>query len=269
MKNGTTGSAQTTPESKLKVFELQAEVGITKHVGSLRATQELMELCHIDGNTHVLDVGCGVGLTPSYLAKTIGCRVVGVDVSPKMIQRSKEKAVREKTEGLTDFKVADAQDLPFEDGLFDAVISESVVSMVEDNERALSEYSRVTKPGGYIGLNEAIWFREPPPELIAHIGQTSGITINVLTARDWEALLESAGLTDLVVRTYEVEVRSEASGMLRRLGLGDLLRSSYRALRLYATSPAYRAWAKEASSEPKEMAEYMGYGLFVGRKQRS
>ncbi len=269
MRNVTIDPQKHASASRLKVFELQAEVGITKHIGSLRATQELMELCHIDGGTHVLDVGCGVGLTPSYLAKAIGCRVVGVDISPKMIQRSKEKAKREKTEGLTEFRVADAQDLPFEDGIFDTVISESVVSMVEDQGKALSEYLRVAKPGGYIGLNEAIWFREPPQELLTHIDQTSDITIQIVTAKAWEDLLEAAGLTDLVVRTYEVEVRAEASGMLKRLGLGDLLRSSYRALRLYATSPAYRAWAKEAASEPKEMAEYMGYGLFVGRKQES
>jgi len=50
---------------------LQADIGITKYAGGLKTTRELIELCHINKDTYVLDVGCGVGLTPCYLAKSM------------------------------------------------------------------------------------------------------------------------------------------------------------------------------------------------------
>lgn len=82
-------------ENKKTIFDFQAEVGLTKQIGGLQATEELIELCHIDQGKYVLDVGCGVGVTPRYLAKRHGCRVVGVDISKRMIKRSKERAKRE------------------------------------------------------------------------------------------------------------------------------------------------------------------------------
>ena len=41
-------------------------------------------MCHISSNSYVLDVGCGVGATPCYIAHKVGCRVVGVDILEKM-----------------------------------------------------------------------------------------------------------------------------------------------------------------------------------------
>lgn len=59
--------------ARLSVFDLQAELGMTKHMGGQQATEELVELCFIDESTSVLDVGCGVGLTARYLAEEICC----------------------------------------------------------------------------------------------------------------------------------------------------------------------------------------------------
>ena len=50
-------------------FEFIADLGMTKHYGSMEATRELVEMCRIGDGKYVLDVGCGVGATPCYLAK--------------------------------------------------------------------------------------------------------------------------------------------------------------------------------------------------------
>ena len=63
-----------TSELESVYFELQGMFGATKHGGGLKATRELVELCHIDEDKHVLDVGCGPGLTACYIAKEAGCR---------------------------------------------------------------------------------------------------------------------------------------------------------------------------------------------------
>ncbi|MDD5702533.1 MAG: class I SAM-dependent methyltransferase, partial [Dehalococcoidales bacterium] len=89
-------------------FEVQAYWGMTKHMGGLKATEHLVELCHVTHDKYLLIVGCGVG------AKKYGCRVVGVDLSAKMIDRAEERAKRRGVENKVEFTIADAQDLPFE-----------------------------------------------------------------------------------------------------------------------------------------------------------
>ena len=257
-------------EEKEHFFDFAAEVGLTKHLGGLGATEELIELCRIDEGSYVLDVGCGAGQTPCYLARRHGCRVVGVDISERMIERSQERAEREGVNDRVEFRVADAQDLPFEDGLFDAVITESVTAFPEDKQRAVREYARVTKPGGYVGLNEATWLKvPPPPELVAWASQDLGAHVKPLTSDGWAGLLEGAGLMEIVVRIYEVNAQKEAKGLVRRYGYGGVLRIIYRVLSLYARNPAYRRFVKEVRKEkiiPDNIEEYFGYGIYVGRK---
>ncbi len=258
-------------EKNATFFDFAARVGITKHIGSLEATESLIELCHIGQGKYVLDVGCGVGVTPCYLARTHGCRVVGVDILEGMIERSKERAKKEKVLDRVEFRIADAQNLPFEDDLFDAVITESVTAFPEDKQKAVKEYARVTKPGGYVGLSESTWLKvPPPPELIAWAAQDLGANIGPLTASEWVGLLECAGLKGIVAKTYAINLRDEGKGMLRRYGWGGMVGILYRMLSLYITSPAYRKFVKQVRENevtPAHLDEYFGYGLYVGRKQ--
>ena len=257
-------------ESKTTIFDFQAEVGLTKQIGGIRATEELIELCHIDEGKYVLDVGCGVGVTPCYLAKRYGCRVVGVDISEKMIERSRERAKSEGVEARVEFRVADVQDLPFEDDLFDVVIGESVIAFPADKQRAVNECVRVTKPGGYVGLNESTWIKSlPPSELVEWASQDLGGNAEILTSDGWVGLLEGAGLRDVVARTYRISTRSEAKNIIRRYGLMEMLSIWYRTLRLYIRNSAYRSFlrkVREVGPAPENLDEYFGYGIYVGRK---
>jgi len=257
-------------ENKQSFFDFAAEVGLTKHYGGLEATEELIELCHIGEGKYVLDVGCGAGVTPSFIVKKYGCRVVGVDISERMIERSKERTKREGVADRVELRVADAQDLPFEDDLFDAVITESVTAFPEDKQRAVNEYVRVTKPGGYVGLNESTWLKAPPPpEIVAWASQDLGANVKPLTSDGWVGLLKGAGLREIAVRTYETRVRKEAKELVRRYGYGGMLRIFYRILSLYTRSPAYRRFVKEVQEDgitPDNIEEYLGYGIYVGRK---
>lgn len=245
-------------------------MGITKHMGGLRATEELIGLCNIDKGKNVLDVGCGIGSTACHLAKRYGCRVVGADVSEKMIDWSNERAKKESLETRVEFVVADAQSLPFEDSFFDAVICESVNAFVKDKERAIGEYVRVTKPGGYVGLNEAAWIRMPPPkEFVEYFSHTIE-NVEFLTSRGWEELLEGFGLKDTVVRTYRVSALAEFADRVRLLGIRSILGAWHRFLSRCVVDPAYRKYTrkliKESSRMPKGISEYWGYGIYVGRK---
>ena len=86
----------------------------------MKATKEMIELCRIEKGKLILDVGCGTGKTSCYITKKYGCSVVGVDISKKMISWSQKRAIREGLEDKIEFRVSDAQNLPFEDRIFDA-----------------------------------------------------------------------------------------------------------------------------------------------------
>lgn len=257
-------------EDQQTFFDFAAEAGLTKHFGGLEGTDELAGLCHIGTGAQVLDVGCGVGATCCYLAKKYGCRVVGVDIRARMVERCVERARREGVAGRVGFRVADAQELPFEDDRFDAVITESATSFPEDQQRAVDEYARVTRPGGYVGLAESTWLNTPPPpELVAWVSQDVGACVKPLTAEAWTALLETAGLVEIARRIYPVNVHKEARLLVQRYGLCELLGSVLRAQAMYLRNPAYRAFVKrvrEGGVIPDNLDEHFGYGFFVGRK---
>jgi arsenite methyltransferase len=254
-----------TQEPEPSYFELQAYVGTTKHMGGFETTKALIELCHINKDTYVLDAGCGVGATACYLAKRYGCSVVGVDISEGMIARSNERAKRERVKDSVEFRVADVRDLPFDGALFDVVICESVATFIEDKRQVASELVRVTKPGGYVGLNEEIWLKTPPTELVEFAKRTWEIKAQVPNADNWVGLLESAGLCDIVVQTYKFDARREST-QVQRYRFQDMWRMFYRTLFLYIKSSAFRRYMKDRKYLPKNLFEYLGYGIFVGRK---
>lgn len=248
---------------ELAIFDLMAESGLTKHLGGQKATDELVELCRIGEGKYVLDVGCGVGVTPCYLAKQHGCDVVGLDVSQKMIERSRERARKEGVEDSAQFRVADARALPFKDARFDVVVVESVTAFVQEKGRALSECARVMKAGGFVGLNEATWLKLPSPEMVEYL---AGLYIEALAPDGWVELLKGVGLQEVVFRAHNVSAIGESVNRARRYGLAALFGVSLRTIALYFRRPAYRTILRESGSVPKGVFAHMGYGVYVGRK---
>ena len=76
---------------------------------------------------------------------------------------------------------------------------------------------------------------------------------------------------EIVVQTRPVKILEEARGLLQRYGCLGMLGVYSRMLRLYLRNPAYRKFVKEVRQEdlaPDNVVEYLGYGLYVGRKVR-
>jgi ubiquinone/menaquinone biosynthesis C-methylase UbiE len=245
-------------------LDMQAYVGITKHNGGVEATDELLGLCHIQDAREVLNVGCGIGVGSAYVARKYGCRVVGVDISEKMIAWSRQRAREERVEDKVEFQTADVLELPFAADRFDVVFCESVLAFVADKPRAIRECVRVAKPGGYVGLNETFWIAELSPELIARAQSSLGADIP--TAATWQALWEESGLRDKVVRTHQIDPRREVKDRIQWVGWRWALRAWGRLLRLYMTNPAIRQSIKEMFNAPLDVMQQMGYGLYVGRR---
>lgn len=268
--------AESEPEAgeqeEFSYFRVQSRWGATKHMGGFKATQSLLEMCQITPGKRVLEVGCGVGMTSWRLAKEYGCTVVGVDLSEEMIAWAEKRAIREGVSEQTEFRVANAEQLPFEYQEFDIVFCESVTAFPEDKQRAVTEYARVTKPGGYVGMNEGTWINYPPPEdLVQYLQQTMENAV-FLNHDGWKNLLEEAGLEDIQTVIHEMSMLEQWRNQMSGLTAGDR-RDTFKAFgsffSLYLHNPEFRRYTRKIRpprSTLRQFFKYLGYGIYVGRK---
>jgi len=123
----------------------------------------------------VVDVGSGAGFDSFIAAGQVGSggRVVGVDMTPEMLKKSRATADAlgfahvEFCEGL-------AEDLPVEDGWADAVISNGVINLCADKKAVFEQIHRVLKPGGWLQFADIANGRPVPPEALRDIDLWTG-----------------------------------------------------------------------------------------------
>jgi len=248
-----------------RYFDMQAELAHTKHVGGLKGTLALFELCHMGSDKYLLNVGCGSGSTNIYIAETYGAKSFGVDIKANMVASAQERAVRRGVADMIEYRQAGALDLPFEDNSFDIVISESVNVFIPERAAAVAEYKRVTKPGGYVGINEAILTKEPAPQIADMLDDIVGYEI--LPPEYWVDLLKDAGLTGVTSRTSGISTREESRSQMGFMGKGDMWYVLRGTIKMLFKDAYTRGLFKQVGgSSPKEITGLLGYGVFVGQK---
>jgi ubiquinone/menaquinone biosynthesis C-methylase UbiE len=257
--------------SEFSYLELLAYLGMTRHLGGWGATRELAATCEVRPGKNVLDVGCGVGRTPVIFAKQYGCRVTGIDLSARMVAWARQRVRGERAGERVEIRQADAQDLPFEDETFDAVFTESVMVFVPDRKKAMREFLRVTKPGGFIGLNETCWLKaQVPEELKARLSGDYFSGAQLEFAGTWKDLLQAAGLKGVTASIHEITARSDLRDRMKWFGLKGVLVNLYRIVSLSSTNPearkAIRKIVAMQRDTPPDLYRYYGYGIFAGRK---
>lgn len=118
------------------------------HARGIDATRDHAEHAGIRSDMHVLEVGCGIGGGSRYLANELGCRVTAIDLTQECVDVARELTERCGLGGKTEFRQADATDMPFGEAEFDHVWSHNVTMNIGDKEKLVSEIARVLKPGG-------------------------------------------------------------------------------------------------------------------------
>ena len=98
----------------------------------------------------ILEVGVGTGLSLPEYAWTN--RLTGVDLSAPMLRKARDRVAEHRLTNVDALAVMDAQHLGFEDGTFDVVVAQYVITVVPDPEATLDEFVRVVRPGGEIIL---------------------------------------------------------------------------------------------------------------------
>ena len=175
------------------------DAGMEREHGNV-AMQVLAQL-GIRAGEQILDLGCGNGWATRLLATSApGVAAIGVDVSPKMIERA------EAMHSLTiraRYEIAAFEKLGFKDAKFDRLFSMEALYYAIDLERALCEALRVLKPGGRADV--VVDFFTESPATAAWPAKT-GLAMHYLSTAQWQAAFERAGFIEITAtRVYEAK----------------------------------------------------------------
>jgi len=196
-------------------------------------------------DSHVLDIGSGMGGPAIYLAQQTGCRVTGIDAAAENVQLAQTAAAEVGVAEQVAFVLADAASASFPAGAFDAIVSHDAFATIPDKARMLAQGWRWLRPAGRLAATLIVMLGEPlqAPESAGRLAWP------IPTAGDYRLLVEAAGfdilkLDDLTPAFREIGARWRGALMVWELALiSGFADEEWRALR--ATFGQLAEWATQ------------------------
>jgi SAM-dependent methyltransferase len=197
----------------------------------------IVETLAIEPGRSFLDVACGTGGVALRAARA-GADVIGIDISTDQLAKAR-RAAEEESLAIV-FDEGDCQELPYSNGMFDAVASAFGAIFAPDHERTGAELARVCRRGGRLALT--VWPADHWSETHARAGRTF---VEDVDAREWaneEHVRELLGDEfDLELQTGEWRIEADSGEELWELASTSM--------------PPLRAWLAEQSDEARARAE--------------
>ena len=146
----------------------------------------------------VVDLGSGGGIDCFLAAKQVGetGRVIGVDMTPSMIEKARENKARIGAENV-EFRLGEMEHLPVANGFADVIISNCVINLSPNKPQVLRDTFRVLKPGGRISISDIVTRGDLPDEIKNDLGAWVGCVAGAVDEGDYLRMLESAGFVDV------------------------------------------------------------------------
>jgi SAM-dependent methyltransferase len=126
------------------------------HIGGAQATADLLAKLDLRADLDVLDIGSGVGGPARTIARTYGCRVAGVDLTPHFVETARALSAMAGMADRVRFEVGSALALPFPDRSFDVALLLHVGMNVPDKSLLFRETRRVLRDGGTFAIYEVM-----------------------------------------------------------------------------------------------------------------
>jgi arsenite methyltransferase len=168
-------------------------LGDSLHPGGAALTERLGRMLNLGPQSRVLDVAAGRGTSAFTLATRFGCEVIGLDYSRRNVEAARRDASARSLSRTVGFYCGDAERLPFADGAFDAIVCECALCTFPNKPSAATEFARVLRPGGQVGLSDLTRQGTLPPELESLAAWIACIA-DAQPLAEYAALLAAAGL---------------------------------------------------------------------------
>lgn len=198
----------------------------------------------------VLDLGSGAGFDAFLAAGAVGAagRVIGVDMTPEMLERARRNAAAGSYHNV-EFREGHIEALPVEDDSVDLVISNCVINLVPDKAAVYREVARVLRPGGRVVVSDIVLDAPLPEAIVGSVAALTGCVAGAAMRADYLRTIRDAGLHDVEV------VDDKSFGDIALTMIPDTLRQTaesagidVRAVARSVRSVTVRAWKPERTA---------------------
>jgi SAM-dependent methyltransferase len=170
-----------------------------------------------EGET-VLDLGSGGGIDVFFASKKVGPKgkVIGVDMTEKMIKKSRETAKKYGYKNV-EFRLGEIENLPIENNSVDAIISNCVINLSPDKEKVFKEAYRVLKPGGRIMISDLVTEEKLPDEIKKSFDAWAGCVAGALEKNDYLDKIRKVGFKNVKIvseSSYDIDVSKKLRGKI-------------------------------------------------------
>ena len=148
----------------------------------------------------VLDLGSGAGLDCFFAARKVGeaGHVIGVDMTPEMIERATASAQRMNI-GNVEFRQGFIEELPVESDSVDVTISNCVINLAPDKSRVFAEVFRVLKPGGKLAVSDIVTGGPLPEAIKKSLSAWAGCVAGAVEVEDYIGMMKAVGFSEISV----------------------------------------------------------------------
>ncbi len=166
------------------------------------------EFAGLQAGQHVLDLGSGAG-NDCFVARAIvgeSGKVTGLDFSEEMLTKARSNAQKLGFANV-EFMAGDIEEMPLENNQFDVVISNCVLNLVPDKDKAFAEIMRVLKPGGHFCVSDVVLKGELPDKLKKDAEMYAGCVSGAMQMENYMQTIQKAGFKNVQVhkqRSIEV-----------------------------------------------------------------
>lgn len=163
------------------------------------------DFANIKEGNHVLDLGSGAG-NDCFVARSIvgeSGKVVGIDFTEEMLKKANNN-VQKLGYSNVEFVQGDIENMPLPDNSFDVVISNCVLNLVPDKEKAFSEIYRVLKPGAHFCVSDVVIQGQLPGGLQKDSEMYAGCVSGAIQLDDYMKVIEDAGFDFAEIKKQKV-----------------------------------------------------------------
>ena len=181
-----------------ELASLPAEANMGVSCGNPTAT------AHLKPGEVVVDLGSGAGIDVLLASQKVGPtgRAIGIDMTPDMIARAKDAAVRfgnGVAPANVEYHLGRIESIPLADASVDCLISNCVINLAPDKGAVFREMFRVLKPGGRVAVSDIALKKPLPAEVGADVLAYVGCIAGAISIADYERLLAEAGFTGVQI----------------------------------------------------------------------
>jgi ubiquinone/menaquinone biosynthesis C-methylase UbiE len=157
-------------------------------------------LASLQPGQSVLDLGSGAGLDCFFAAKQVGAagRVIGVDMTPEMIDRARSSARRLNIHNV-EFRQGLLEELPVDSNSIDVIISNCVINLAPEKSKVFGEAFRVLKPGGRLAVSDIVTDGPLPDAIKQSLSAWAGCVAGAVEAKEYIAMMQAAGFQNISI----------------------------------------------------------------------